>query len=312
LEGDIDALLSEKSEGPSPSIPAPILLGVQAMAVPVAGGDFLLHESPFNPEKFIPGQLIPNVQSYPQVEDNSLVPSLKSISPMATDPPTLLPLLPPNKRSPIVGRVLTFDEMEGVHDQQTSGSPQVEDTSTVDHRPDNEAAMEDVAEISGVTASDNHVDIEFALRNANLDGCKEALPAFCSSNDDEDDGGNEKQFDVCLSDHLNITGVNFGKASRDRDSTPLECSRQGGQEAHAEEKGCMTPDAKDYKMDVYEATMCNPSDGCTDAFFRLEHSSIAASVPRNKVRLFFPFFSKVKMRFLLCRLFFFPYLCLIR
>jgi hypothetical protein len=28
LRGDIDTLLSEKSEGPSPSTPAPILLGV--------------------------------------------------------------------------------------------------------------------------------------------------------------------------------------------------------------------------------------------------------------------------------------------
>jgi hypothetical protein len=118
LEGDIDALLSEKSEGPSPSIPAPILLGVQAMAVPVAGGDFLSQESPFNPKKFIPGQLIPNVQSYPRAEDNSLVPPLKSISPMTTDLPILLPLPLPNERSPIVGQVLTFDKMEGVeHDQ---------------------------------------------------------------------------------------------------------------------------------------------------------------------------------------------------
>jgi hypothetical protein len=36
---------------------------------------------------------------------------------MATDPPTLSPLPPPIQRSPIVNRVLTFDEMEGVHDQ---------------------------------------------------------------------------------------------------------------------------------------------------------------------------------------------------
>jgi hypothetical protein len=172
--------------------------------------------------------------------------------------------------------------------------------------------MEDVVEISSVAASDDHVDGEFALRNANFDSCKEALPAFHSFDDNEDDGGHEKQSDVFLSDHLNITGVNSGKASRDRDSTLPECSKQGGQEAHAEEKGCMLLDAVDYKMDVYEAAMCDPSDGGVDAFFRLEHSSTAASVPRNKVRLFFPFFSKVKMRFLLCRLFFFPYLCLIR
>jgi hypothetical protein len=38
--------------------------------------------------------------------------------------------------------------------------------------------MEDVAEISGVAASDDHVDIEFALRNANLDGYKDALPSL--------------------------------------------------------------------------------------------------------------------------------------
>jgi hypothetical protein len=57
------------------------------------------------------------------LEDNLLVPPLKSISPMATDPPTLLPLPPLNERSLIVGRVLTFDKMEGVHDQQTSGYP---------------------------------------------------------------------------------------------------------------------------------------------------------------------------------------------
>jgi hypothetical protein len=49
------------------------------------------------------------------------VPPLKSISLMATDPPTLSPLPPPNERFPIAGRVLTFDEMEGVHDQQISG-----------------------------------------------------------------------------------------------------------------------------------------------------------------------------------------------
>ena len=54
LGGDIDKLLSKKSKGPSPSIPALMLLGVQAMVVPIAGGHFLSQESPFNYEKFIP------------------------------------------------------------------------------------------------------------------------------------------------------------------------------------------------------------------------------------------------------------------
>jgi hypothetical protein len=143
---------------------------------------------------------------------------------MATDPPTLTLLPPPIQRSPIVDRVLTFDEIEGIHDQQTSGYPQVEDTSSLDRRPDIDAAMEDVAEISGVAVSDDHVNIELALRNANLDGCKDALPSLHSSEDDEDDGGHEKQSDVRLPSHLNITGVVSGQASPGRDSTHPECS----------------------------------------------------------------------------------------
>jgi hypothetical protein len=162
------------------------------MAVPAVGENFLPQESLFNPKKFIPGQLILNVQSYARVEDNSSVPPLKSISLMATDPPTLSPLPPPIQHSPIVGRVLTFDEMEGVHDQQTSSYPRVEVTSSLDRRPNVDTTMEDVVEISGVAASDDHVDIELALRNANLDGCKDGLPSLRSSEDDKDDGGHEK------------------------------------------------------------------------------------------------------------------------
>jgi hypothetical protein len=124
--------------------------------------------------------------------------------------------------------VLTFDEMEGDHDQQTFGYPRVKDTSSLDRRPDDDVAMEDVAEISSVAASDDHVDIEFVLRNANLDGCKDALPALRSSEDDEDNGGHEKQSDTCLSENLNITGVVSGQASPRRDSTHPECSKQGG------------------------------------------------------------------------------------
>ena len=67
--------------------------------------------------------------------------------------------------------------------------------------------MEVVAEISGVVAFDDHVNIELGLWNANLDGCKDVLPSLYLSEDDEDDGGHEKQSDVCLPNHLNITGV---------------------------------------------------------------------------------------------------------
>jgi hypothetical protein len=240
------------------------------------------------------------------------VPPLKSISPMATDPPTLSPFAPSIQHSSLVGRVLTFDEMEGVHNQHTSGYPRVEDTSSLDRRPDVDATIEDVVEISDVPASDDHVDIELAFRNTNLDSCKDALPSMRSSDDDGDDGGHEKQSDVRLPSHLNIAGVVSSQASPHPDPTHPECSEQGGQDPHAEEEGNMSLDAVDYEMDVYEAAMCDPSDGGADAFFRLEHSSSLASGSRDKVRLFVPSFHNVKMRFVPCRLFFFPYLCSIR
>jgi hypothetical protein len=183
--------------------------------------------------------------------------------------------------------MLTFDEMEDDHDQQTSSYPRVEDTSSLDRRPDIDATMENVAEISGVAASGDHVDIELALRKANLEGCKDALPSLRSFEDDEDDGGHEKQFDVRLPSHLYITWVVSGQASSGLDSIHPEHSGQGGQDLHAEEEGNMLLDAVDYEMDVYEAAMCDPSDGGADAFFLLEHSSIAASGSRDKVRPFF-------------------------
>ena len=83
--------------------------------------------------------------------------------------------------------------------------------------------MEDVVEIFGITASDNHVDIELVLRNANLDSCKDALPSLRLSEDDEDDRRHEKQFDFRLPNHLNITGVVSGQASPRRDSTHPKC-----------------------------------------------------------------------------------------
>ena len=67
--------------------------------------------------------------------------------------------------------MLTFDKIESIHNQQTSGYPRVEDTSSLDYCPDVDTIIEDVAKFSGVAAFDDHVNIELALRNAILDGC---------------------------------------------------------------------------------------------------------------------------------------------
>ena len=145
-----------------------------------------------------------------------------------------------------------------------------------------------------------------------MDGCKDALLLLHLFEDNENDGGLKKQFDICLPIHLNITGIVSCQASSRRDPTHPKYSEQGGQNLHAQEEHNMLLDVVDYEIDVYEAAMCNPSNGGTDAFFCLEHSGKAASVPHDKVYLFFPFFHSVKMRLISCRQFFFSYFFSIR
>jgi hypothetical protein len=61
LGGNIEVLLSGKLDEPSLSTPAPILQGIQSMAVPAVGENFLPQDSPPNPHEFIAGQDIPIV-----------------------------------------------------------------------------------------------------------------------------------------------------------------------------------------------------------------------------------------------------------
>jgi hypothetical protein len=90
------------------------------------------------------------------------------------------------------------------------GHPQVKDTSTVQHRPDNDAAMDDVPEACGVAQSKGLTGIESALRNASLDVCKEALPTLRASDDKPDDGIHEHHRDVHMSNHGSITTISCG------------------------------------------------------------------------------------------------------
>jgi hypothetical protein len=59
----------------------------------------------------------------------------------------------------------------------------------MEHCPDADAAMEDAPLGSGVAEFEDATEIECALRNASIGGCKDALPALLSSDDDEDEGG---------------------------------------------------------------------------------------------------------------------------
>jgi hypothetical protein len=228
LGGDIDVLLAGNPGVPitEPFLftPAPSLQGVPSVAFSVARGATGSQSFPFVSKESLFPPSMPENFSYPRVEDNSSVSPVQSISPMQTDPPNLPPSSPTNRTSPIVGRALGFDTINDAQGMQPCAYPRVEDTCTVEHRPHTDAAMEDAPLGSGMAESEDATEIECILRNASIGGCKDALPAFRSTDDDEDEGGGEDQVDARMSDDLSFGGVGSAGASHGSDSYPAECS----------------------------------------------------------------------------------------
>jgi hypothetical protein len=233
LGGDIDSLLAGNLEvpvgEPTLSMPTPSLEGVPSVAFPIVGGAFGSQLSPLVAEESLfPPPMLENF-SYPRVEDNSSVSPLQSISPMQTDPPNLLPSPPADPTSPIVGCALGFGTDNNAHRMQPCVYPRVEDTCTIEHRPDSDAAMEETPLIAGVAESEDATKIECALRNASIGGCKDALPALCFSDDDEDEGGEEHEGDACMSDDLSFGRVGSAGAAHESDANLADCSGQGNE-----------------------------------------------------------------------------------
>jgi hypothetical protein len=73
--------------------------------------------------------------------------------------------------------------------------------------------MEEAPLIAGVAESEDATKIECALRNASIGGCKDALPALRSSNDDEDEGGEEHEGHARMSDDLSFGGTGSTRAA---------------------------------------------------------------------------------------------------
>jgi hypothetical protein len=84
--------------------------------------------------------------------------------------------------------------------------------------------MEDAPLGFGMAESEDAIEIECTLRNASIGGCKDALPAFRSTDYDEDEGGGEDQVDARMSDDLSFDGVGSAGTSHGSDSNPAECS----------------------------------------------------------------------------------------
>ena len=107
---------------------------------------------------------------------------------MHTNPPNLLLSPLADRTFPIVGRALGFDVESDIHHLQRCVYPQVEDTCTVEHGSNTDAAMEDAPVGSRAAEFEDATEIECALWNASISSCKDALLTFRSIDDDEDEG----------------------------------------------------------------------------------------------------------------------------
>jgi hypothetical protein len=166
---------------------------------------------------------------------------------------------------------------------QLCAYPRVKDTCTVEHHPHTDAAMEDAPLGSGMAESEDATEIECDLRNASIGGCKDAVPAFRSTDDDEDEGRGEDQVDARMSDDLSFGGVGSVGASHESDSTPADCSGQGIEEQHAKMEGNKAVDLLADDVDPYEDAMRDDSDGGFHAFLPSKSQSLDPNIPHSKV-----------------------------
>jgi hypothetical protein len=290
LGKDIDSLLAGNLEvpvgEPTLSMPAPSLEGVPSVAFPVAGGASRSQSSPLGPKEFLFPPPMPENFSYPRVEDNSSVSPLQSISPMQTHPPNLPPSPPVDLTSPIVGRALGFGTDNDAHRMQPCIYPRGEDTCTVEHRLDGNAAMEEAPLIAGVAEFEDAIEIECALRNASIGGCKDALPAFHSFDDDEDEGGEEHEGDAPMSDNLSFGGVGSVGAAHESASNLADCSGQGNEGQPAQMVGQKAVHSLANDVDPYEDAMRDDPDVGFHAFLPLKPQSFDPNIPHDEVCIY--------------------------
>ena len=208
---------------PTLSTPIPLLPRVPSVAFPITGStsgsvssSVVASESPF-PQK------MPVDSNYPRIKDNSSIFPVQSISPMHTDPPNLLFLPPADRASPIVDRAFGFEAESETHRLQRCDYPRIKDTCTIEHHFDTNAAMEDAQGASSAAESKDATEIECALWNASINRCKDALPAFHSTDDDKDEIGSEDQVDACMSDDLSFGGLSSTRALQELDANPAKC-----------------------------------------------------------------------------------------
>ena len=177
---------------------------------------------------------------------------MKSLSPMETNPPILPISPPPSNPSPIVGQVLGFDSMDDTTPLQPCSHLRLEDTCSADTRPNSADCMVDVLESQGLGTFEDPTELEAALHNSSLNVCKDVLPRRGSSDDDDEDRGQDRQEGGGMGDHVHVTTVNSIGALNNPLSNSGRISGDSGDKPLADKEGRMEDDLVDYESDPYE------------------------------------------------------------
>jgi hypothetical protein len=257
--GDIQALFAGNVQVPGThppaGTPAPTVTGVPSPAFVFPHGVSGSQPPPLVPDESMYGPSILDNLSYPRVEDTYEMSSVKSLSLMETNPPIFPASPPPANPSPIVGRVLSFDSMDDAAPLQPCSHPRLEDTYSVDIRPDSEGRMVDVPESQGLGTSEDRTGLNATLRNSSLDVCKDVLPHRGSSDDDDEDGGQDRREGGESGDHARVTTVDSIGTSDNLLSNSGGVSEYSGDEPLADKEGRLEDDLVDYESDPYESAM---------------------------------------------------------
>jgi hypothetical protein len=220
-----------------------------------------------------------------------VVSPVKSLSPMETDLLILPPFPPPTNPSPIVSRVLGFDSIDDAAPLQPCSHLQGEYTCSMKIRPNSDDRMVDVPESEGLGTSEDPTRLEAALHNSSLDGCKEVFPRMGSSDDDDEDGGQDRGEGGQTGNHARVTAIDSSGASGNPLSDFGEHSGYGGDEPVVDKEGRMEDDLVDYDSDPHESTMCDQPEAADDSVFHVEYHSRDPNTPQVEVCfLLFPLY----------------------
>jgi hypothetical protein len=162
----------------------------------------------------------------------------------------------------------------------------VEDTCIEEHRPDADAAIEDAPLGSNVAGSEDATEIECALWNASIGGCKDALPALRSSDDNEDEGGEEHEGDARMSDDLSFGGVDSAGAAHESDSNLADYFRQGNERQPTQMVDQKAVHSLADDVDPYEDAMHDDPDVGFHAFLLSKPQSIDPNIPHDEVCIY--------------------------